>query len=108
MSAKDLLKDKDRKFRLLFEDHPQPMWVTDPESGSFLEVNGAATRLYGYTAEQFRNMNIRDVAAENRHNLPCFWTLPAEGTWRTNSGRPSEWKLWACSPAVSRTTSTIC
>ena len=41
MSAKDLLKDKDKKFRLLFEDHPQPMWVTDPESGNFLEANGA-------------------------------------------------------------------
>src|SRR5438270_1939404 len=65
MPAKDLLKDKDKKFRLLFEDHPQPMWVMDPETGNFLQVNGAASQLYGYTAEQFRNMNIRDVVVEN-------------------------------------------
>src|SRR6476646_984416 len=66
MSAKDLLKDKDKKFRLLFEDHPQPMWVMDPATGNFLEVNAAASKLYGYSAEQFRNMNVRDlVAADN-------------------------------------------
>jgi PAS domain S-box-containing protein len=45
------------------------MWVMDPETGNFLEVNGAASRLYGYTAEQFRNMNIRDVAVVN--NTPA-------------------------------------
>src|SRR3954453_21600023 len=67
MSAKDLLKDKDKKFRLLFEDHPQPMWVMDPQTGGFLEANGAASHLYGYTAQQFRNMNISELAADNNH-----------------------------------------
>jgi two-component system, cell cycle sensor histidine kinase and response regulator CckA len=65
MSGKDLLKDKDKKFRLLFEDHPQPMWVMDPATGNFLEANAAASKLYGYSAEQFRKMNIRDLIAEN-------------------------------------------
>src|SRR4051812_21230654 len=86
MSAKDLLKDKDKKFRLLFEDHPQAMWVTDPESGNFLEANGAATRLYGYTAEQFRNMNIREVAAENNSPAPDGAGV-AVWRHRTSTGR---------------------
>src|SRR4051794_9414879 len=86
MPAKDLLKDKDKKFRLLFEDHPQPMWVTEPESGNFLEANGAATRLYGYTAEQFRNMNIRDVTAEN-NSVPADPAGVAVWRHRTSTGR---------------------
>src|SRR4051794_35940431 len=91
MSAKDLLKDKDKKFRLLFEDHPQPMWLMDSETGNFLEVNGAATELYGYTAEQFRQMNLRDLAAADDNNgRPSADPDPSGVTvWRhrTNTGR---------------------
>ena len=32
MPAKDLLNQKDVKFRLLFEDNPLPMWVCDRET----------------------------------------------------------------------------
>ena len=58
MPVKQLLKDKDpdRKFRLLFEDHPQPMWVFDAESQRFLEANRPAADLYGYSIEEFRSM----------------------------------------------------
>jgi two-component system cell cycle sensor histidine kinase/response regulator CckA len=71
MSAKDLLKDKDKKFRLLFEDHPQPMWVMDGSTGNFLEVNSAATRLYGYSAEQFREMSLTDLGAADHIQEPA-------------------------------------
>src|SRR3954454_19993305 len=89
MSAKDLLKDKekDKKFRLLFEDHPQPMWVIDPETGNFLEVNRAASQLYGYTAEQFRMMNSRDVAVEKGGGAAVDPTGVAVWQHRTSNGR---------------------
>jgi PAS domain S-box-containing protein len=61
MPGKDLLKEKDKKFRLLFEDHPQPMWVMEAASGRFLAANTAAAQLYGYTPEQFLQMNIGDI-----------------------------------------------
>jgi two-component system, cell cycle sensor histidine kinase and response regulator CckA len=63
MPVKDLLKDKDKKFRLLFEDHPQAMWVMDPDTGRFLEANAAASQLYGYTPEEFRGKSLRDLDA---------------------------------------------
>jgi PAS domain S-box-containing protein len=63
MPAKRLQRDQDqdKKFRLLFEDNPQPMWVLDPESRKFLEVNQAATALYGYTPDEFRGMTLSDA-----------------------------------------------
>ena len=33
-------------FRLLFDNHPVPMWVYDLESLAFLEVNEAAVAKY--------------------------------------------------------------
>jgi two-component system cell cycle sensor histidine kinase/response regulator CckA len=61
MAAKHLLKDRDKKFRLLFEDNPQPMWVVDSENQRFLEANAAACNLYGFTADEFRDMTLPDV-----------------------------------------------
>jgi hypothetical protein len=39
MPAKRLLKSRDKKFRILFEEHPQPMWILDPNGPQFLAVN---------------------------------------------------------------------
>jgi signal transduction histidine kinase/ActR/RegA family two-component response regulator len=61
MSARQLLKDKDRKFQLLFEEHPQPMWVVDPASQSVLEANVAAAELFGYSRDEFRGMPIQSI-----------------------------------------------
>ncbi|MGA2740117.1 MAG: ATP-binding protein [Bryobacteraceae bacterium] len=61
MPAKDLLKQRDLKFRLLFEDNPLPMWVFDRETLRFLEANHAAVSHYGYTHEEFLSMTIADI-----------------------------------------------
>jgi two-component system cell cycle sensor histidine kinase/response regulator CckA len=61
MPAKKLLKDKDRKFQLLFEENPQPMWVFDPRSQQILEANQAASQLYGYAREEFREMSLASI-----------------------------------------------
>ena len=61
MPAKNLLKQKDAKFRLLFEDNPLPMWVFDRETLRFLEANHAAVAHYGYTREEFLSMTLADI-----------------------------------------------
>jgi two-component system cell cycle sensor histidine kinase/response regulator CckA len=93
MPVKKLSKDNDRKFRLLFEDHPQPMWVFDAASKRFLEANAAASALYEYSADEFHHMGLEDVQAEDeaRRFLESMnssgGTVP--GTWRhrARSGR---------------------
>ena len=61
MPAKELLKQTDFKFRLLFEDNPLPMWVFDRETLRFVEVNQAAVAHYGYSREEFLRMTIADI-----------------------------------------------
>jgi two-component system cell cycle sensor histidine kinase/response regulator CckA len=64
-------READRRYRLLFEANPQPMWVFDAETLEFLAVNDAATRHYGYSREEFLSMNIMDIhPAEDAPGLP--------------------------------------
>jgi PAS domain S-box-containing protein len=48
-------------FRLLFHDHPFPMWIYDLETLAFLEVNDAAVEQYGYTRREFLKMTLKDI-----------------------------------------------
>jgi two-component system cell cycle sensor histidine kinase/response regulator CckA len=64
-------REVDRRYRLLFEANPQPMWVFDAETLEFLGVNDAAIRHYGYSREEFLSMNIMDIhPAEDPPGLP--------------------------------------
>jgi two-component system, cell cycle sensor histidine kinase and response regulator CckA len=54
-------READRRYRLLFDANPQPMWVFDAGTLDFLAVNDAAIRHYGYSREEFLAMNIMDI-----------------------------------------------
>lgn len=47
--------------QLLFEQNPIPMWIVDPATLSFLAVNDAAVRQYGYSPQEFRVMTLADI-----------------------------------------------
>ena len=55
------LLDSERRYRLLFEANPQPMWVYDLERLTFLAVNSAAIQHYGFTRKEFLAMTIKDI-----------------------------------------------
>ncbi|GLS43978.1 GGDEF domain-containing protein [Methylobacterium brachythecii] len=57
------IKARDASFRLLFENNPVPMWVTESGSGRFLAVNDAAIEHYGFAREAFLGMRLSDLAA---------------------------------------------
>jgi two-component system cell cycle sensor histidine kinase/response regulator CckA len=59
--AEQALRESEERYRLLFENNPQPMWVLDKETLAFLAVNEAACRHYGYTRKEFLAMTIRDI-----------------------------------------------
>ena len=51
-------------FRLLFANHPIPMWIYDLETLAFLDVNDAALEKYGYTRDEFLALTIKDIRPE--------------------------------------------
>jgi diguanylate cyclase (GGDEF)-like protein/PAS domain S-box-containing protein len=44
-----------------FRLNPIPMWVFDPDSLRFLEVNDAAVARYGYTRDEFQAMTLEQI-----------------------------------------------
>ncbi len=52
-----IIAASEARFRRLFFDNPQPMWVLDGETGRFRLVNEAAVAKYGYSAEEFGAMD---------------------------------------------------
>jgi PAS domain S-box-containing protein len=48
-------------YRLIFDSNPQPTWVWDAESLRFLAVNEAAISHYGYTQDEFLEVNFENI-----------------------------------------------
>jgi PAS domain S-box-containing protein len=62
--AQKALADSEHRYRLLFDNNPQPMWVYDQETLAFLTVNDTAVERYGYTREEFLRMSLKDIRPE--------------------------------------------
>ena len=49
------------RYKQIFDKSPLPMWLFDTETLSFLDVNTAASRQYGYSKDEFLAMTIKDI-----------------------------------------------
>ena len=59
------LEISEREYSELFHLSPQPMYVLDIATLHFLDVNDAALSFYGYSLEDFYQMNIKDISPEH-------------------------------------------
>jgi len=59
--TEEQLHESERKYRLLFETNPEPMFVYDCETLRILAVNGAAVARYGHTESEFLQLTLRDI-----------------------------------------------
>ncbi len=59
--AEEAIKQSEERYRTMFADSPEPMWIFDLETLAFLEVNQAAVVHYGYSVEEFLSMTIKDI-----------------------------------------------
>jgi two-component system cell cycle sensor histidine kinase/response regulator CckA len=64
--SEEALRKSESVFRLLFSNNPLPTWVMDDESLQFIQVNDAAVRQYGFTAEEFSRMTMFDIRPEEK------------------------------------------
>ncbi|MEI6138383.1 MAG: PAS domain S-box protein [Mariniphaga sp.] len=68
--ANRVLKESEEKYRFLFENNPQPMFIYDLDTLVFLEINKAAVDHYGYSKDEFLNMTIKDI--RTKEDLPVL------------------------------------
>jgi PAS domain S-box-containing protein len=59
-----LLKQSEERYRSLFEVSPASILVWDPDSKRILQVNMTAEREYGYNRDEFCNLTISSILAE--------------------------------------------
>jgi PAS domain S-box-containing protein len=82
------LRESETTFRLLFANHPHPMWVYDLQTLQFLMVNDAAVDYYGYEADEFHRMRITDIRPPEEaailleHLQEARPVLQRSGAWR--------------------------
>jgi two-component system sensor histidine kinase UhpB len=59
--ANETLRSSERKYKLLFESNPLPMWMVSKSTHDIIDVNEAAVNHYGYTKEEFLKINSENL-----------------------------------------------
>jgi PAS domain S-box-containing protein len=86
--AEQALEHSEERYRLLFERHPLALLVFDAKTLSFLAVNEAALRQYGYSREEFLHITMQDLLLSQ--DVSVLWEelihsgnrLSFGGVWR--------------------------
>ena len=60
-NLEQLIKRRGRMFDILVQKNPEPIFIYDKENLKFLEVNEAALMLYGYSRDEFLQLDLTDL-----------------------------------------------
>jgi PAS domain S-box-containing protein len=83
--AQQALEESERRYQVLFDQSPLPMWVFDVQSLAFLEVNESAIRRYGFSRGEFLSMTLKGIRAESE------WARVEEEVRRGFPGGTGPW-----------------
>ncbi len=88
--AKGSLAENNKKYRQLFEMESDALFLIDNETGKILEVNPAASEIYGFSRKELLQMNHAQVSGEpeetrratreKRSNVPIRYHKKKDGT----------------------------
>ncbi len=59
--AEEALRQSEQDYKKLFENHAAVKLIIDPETGNIFDANYAAEKFYGWSREQLKKMNIRQI-----------------------------------------------
>jgi PAS domain S-box-containing protein/putative nucleotidyltransferase with HDIG domain len=59
--AEKALRESEALFRKLFEDHAAVKLIIDPDTGSLVDANEAASQYYGWPRERLKEMKITEI-----------------------------------------------
>ncbi len=79
----NILMNRGKMFEVLIQNNPDPIFIYDKENLKFLEVNEAAIKFYGYSREEFLQMDLTDLYAPEdiQTLLDSFGEGTAEGKY---------------------------
>jgi len=86
--AENELRQSEKKYKLLFEQNPMPMWILSLNNNDFVDVNESTLKHYGYTREEFLAMGaekIRPAEDLQKYRNESKKTIPGishRGIWR--------------------------
>lgn len=80
------LRESEEKFRRIFENHAAVKLLIDPENGNITDANHAATSYYGWSREELRTMNLKDINYASEHRI-------VERIDRIRTGRQNRFEL---------------
>ena len=81
-----LIKSRGRMFEFLIQNNPEPIYIYDKENLRFLEVNKAALELYGYSKEEFLQMDLTDLY--NPEDIQSLLGSSTEGEFEGKFSKP--------------------
>ncbi|HEY6977702.1 MAG TPA: PAS domain S-box protein, partial [Chitinophagaceae bacterium] len=81
--AEEELRESEQKYKMLFDNSPLPMWVFSKTDFSIIDVNEAAVQHYGYSRDEFLQMNIKDLrpSEDVEQFLEKFFMPDTEGNY---------------------------
>lgn len=107
-AAENALKVSEEKYRILFYNHPLPMWIYDTATFRFLEVNEAAVELLGYTRTDFLEMSLQAFLVQREgerfndlYRQNDYYTQKHKGMWTHRKKNGEEVILEITSNATS-------
>lgn len=60
-NLEELLKTRGKMYDILIQSNPEPIYVYNTENLRFIEANPSALELYGYTRDEFLQMDLTDL-----------------------------------------------
>lgn len=69
LNTQNALLESEKKFRMLFENAPDPILLADYHTGNISDVNKAAIDLFGYSKEEFKKLHQSDLHPKENESL---------------------------------------
>ncbi|NWJ48620.1 MAG: PAS domain S-box protein [Chloroflexi bacterium] len=64
LKAEKALRESEEKYRQIFELDNEAIFLVEQATGLILDANDSATKIYGYTKEEFKALRNTDISAE--------------------------------------------
>lgn len=66
--AEETIRESEEKYRFLFNRNPQVIYIWNPQTLRFIDLNDTCISTYGYSREEFEHLTLLDIRDVNEHD----------------------------------------